>query len=65
MYKAGPEVSRGLYRARLLAVLSCLCQGEKPDPDIFFFPLARRSFPSTFSSLQCRAPVPGASAKFL
>lgn len=39
MREAGSEVSRGLYRARLLS-WSCVCQGEKPDPDIFSRSLA-------------------------
>lgn len=49
MYEAGSEVSRGLYRARLLS-WSCLCQGEKPDPDIFPARsplLSQRLFPFT------------------
>lgn len=32
--KQDPEVFHGRYRARLLS-RSCVCQGQKPDPDIF------------------------------
>lgn len=38
MYKAGPEVSRGLYRARLLAVLVLPVSGRETGPRHFFFP---------------------------
>lgn len=46
MYEAGFEISRRQYRARLLLSWYCVCQGQKPDPDIFFSRSLAAPFPA-------------------